>query len=178
MKKIFIYIAISVLSHTVVFSQTTWKQVSGSVSFKIKNAGVTVTGRFGGLNTALLFSPDKLSASSLKGSVEVPTLKTGIDKRDEDLQGDKYFDAGKYKLIEIKSTKLYKKGNEYAGLFNVAIKGVTKQVEIPFSFTQTGKEAEFKGDFTIDRGDFGVGGKTLTMSETADVSIDIKAERK
>src|ERR1019366_3429032 len=156
------------------FCQTTWKASSGSVSFKIKNAGVTVTGRFSGLNTSLIFSPNKLSSSSLKGSLEVSTIKTGIDKRDADLKGDKYFDAGKYKLIEVKSIKLYKKGAQYAGLFNVTIKGVTKQVEIPFEFSQHGNEAEFKGNVTINRRDFGVGGKTLTMADDADVSIDVK----
>ncbi len=159
-----------------VFAQTTWKATSGAVSFKIKNAGITVTGRFSGFNSTLAFGADKLASSSLKGSVDVGTIKTGNDKRDEDLKGDKYFDAGKYKTIEIKSVKLYKKGAQYAGLFNVTIKGVTKQVEIPFSFTQHGNEAEFKGDFTINRRDYGVGGKTLTMSDDADVSIDVKAK--
>jgi polyisoprenoid-binding protein YceI len=165
------------LSPAIAFSQTTWKSTTGTVSFTIKNAGVTVTGRFSGLSTGLVFSPDKLASSSLKGSVGVGTIKTGIDKRDEDLKGDKYFDEGKYKLIDVKSAKLYKKGNQYAGLFNITIKGVTKQVEIPFQFTQTGDNAEFKGDFTINRRDFGVGGKTLTMSDDAHVTIEVKAKK-
>lgn len=161
---------------TIVFCQTTWKAADGSVSFKIKNAGITVTGRFYGLNTSLIFSPDKLASSSLSGTVEVGTIKTGINKRDEDLKGSTYFDADKYKLIEVKSVKLYKKGAQYAGLFNITIKGVTKQVEIPFEFTEHENEAEFKGNFTINRRDFGVGGRTLTMADNADVSIDVKAK--
>jgi len=155
--------------------QTNWKMSSGEVSFKIKNAGLTVTGRFSGLKTTLLFSPDKLAASSLKGSVEVATIKTGIDKRDKDLQEEKYFNTDKYKLIEIASVKLSKKGNQYEGLFNVTIKGVTKQITIPFECNQQGKNAEFKGDFSINRRDFGVGEKSMMMSDNLNVSIDIKA---
>jgi len=158
-----------------VFCQTKWKTTSSEVVFKIKNAGFTVTGRFGGFNGQLAFSPDKLQSSSLKGSVQVGTIKTGIDKRDADLKEEKYFNEGKYKTISIKSTKLYKKGNQYAGLFNVTIKGVTKQMEIPFTFTQHGKEAEFKGSLTISRKQFGIGGPTLTMSDEANVSIVVKA---
>ena len=164
------------LSPAIVFSQTTWKQTSASVEFKIKNAGINVTGRFSGLTTSLVFSPDKLASSSLKGSVGVSTIKTGIDKRDKDLQEDTYFNTGKFKTIEVKSTKISKKGSQYSGVFNVTIKGVTKQVEIPFQFTQHGNEAEFKGSFTINRRDFGVGGKTLTMSDDAEVTIDVKAK--
>lgn len=158
------------------FAQTKWQPVTYNVSFKIKNAGVIVSGKFTGLKTDLKFSPDKLNTSHLKGTVEVPTIKTGIGKRDEDLKNEKYFNAKKYNLIEVASTKLYKKDAQYAGMFNVTIKGVTKQVEIPFEYIQNGKEAEFKGTFIINRRDYGVGGKTLTMSEDADVTIYIKAK--
>ena len=175
MKKTILVLVLFVLS-VAGFCQTTWKAATGSVSFKIKNAGITVTGRFSGLNTQLVFSPDKLSSSSLAGSVSVGTIKTGIDKRDEDLKGETYFNAGKYKLIEVKSVKLYKKGAQYAGLFSITMKGITKQLEIPFQFSQHGNEAEFKGSFTINRRDFGIGGKTLTMADHADVSIDVKAK--
>jgi polyisoprenoid-binding protein YceI len=176
MKEKFLISAVALLHLPLMsFCQTTWKMTSGEVSFKIKNAGVTVTGRFPGLNTSLVFGPDKLASSYIKGSVSVGTIKTGIDKRDEDLKGAKYFDEGKYKLIDVKSVKLTKKGNQYAGTFNVTMKGVTKQVEIPFEFIQQGSNAEFKGTMTINRRDFGVGGKTLTMADDAVVTIDIKA---
>jgi polyisoprenoid-binding protein YceI len=176
MKKQIITAGIVMLFFSAAQAQTTWKMTSGEVSFKIKNAGVSVTGRFSGLNTKLVFSPDKLSSSSLSGSLEVGTIKTGIDKRDEDLKADKYFDAAKYKIIEMKSTKLSKKGDKYVGTFSVTMKGVTKQVEVPFEFIQKGQDAEFKGTFSINRRDYGVGGKTLTMSDDANVTIDIKAK--
>ena len=158
------------------FGQTTWQPTSSDVSFKIKNAGITVTGHFSSLKADMKFSPDKLSSSHLKASVEVATLKTGIKKRDKDLQDDTYFNADKYKLIEVESVSLEKKGSQYSGFFKVTIKGVTKQVEIPFDFKQTGNIAEFTGAFTINRRDYGVGGKTLTMSDDATVNIDIKAK--
>jgi len=97
--------------------------------------------------------------------------------RDNDLQGEKYFNSDKYKVIEVASTKLYHKGTQYAGMFNVTIKGVTKQVEIPFEFKQSGNEAEFTGSFPLNRRDFGVGGRTLTMSDNLTVNIHIKAKK-
>ncbi len=177
MKKILFVLSAGFFYPMIIFGQTTWTANSSEILFKIKNAGITVTGRFGGFNSSLVFSPDKLESSSLKGSVEVATIKTGINKRDQDLKGENYFNEVKYKLIEVKSSKLYKKGTQYAGLFNVTIKGITKQVEIPFEFTQNGNEAKFNGNFTIDRGNFGVGGETLTMADNADVSIEIKAKK-
>ena len=169
-------VLLSVVVPALAFAQTTWKPTSSEISFKIKNAGATVTGRFTGLQTTLKFSPDKLSSSSLDGSVDVATIKTGIDKRDKDLLEEKYFDADKFKKIELKSTKLYKKGEQFAGLFNVTIKGVTKQVEVPFEFKQTGSDATFNSSFTINRRDFGVGGKSMMMSDDLTVNIVLKAK--
>ena len=177
MKKIFLISALSLLP-AIAFCQAQWQATSGEVSFTIKNAGVTVTGRFSGLKADLLFSPDKLGSSSLKGSVEVATIKTGLDKRDKDLLEEKYFDAGKHKEIEVASVKLAKKGAAYTGTFNVTIKGVTKQVEIPFTFTQAGGQGEFKGSFTINRRDYGVGDKSMMMADDLAVSIDVKAKKK
>ena len=175
MKKTFL-ISILSLFPIIAFSQAKWQATLGTVMFKIKNTGATVTGRFSGLKANLIFSPDKLAASALKGSVDVSTLKTGIDKRDKDLMGEKYFDAGKHQQIEVASVKLTKKGSGYSGQFNVTIKGVTKPVEIPFSFTQTGNQAEFKGDFSVNRRDFGLGEKSVMMSDDVNVSIDVKAK--
>ncbi len=173
--RLLVLFVLLLLVPAIVFGQT-WKPEEYEVSFKIKNAGVTVTGRFTGLKTNLVFNPADLAKSALSASVDVTTIKTGINKRDEDLQEEQYFNSGKYKLIEMKSTKLYAKDGKYAGMFNVTIKGVTKQVEIPFEFTRNGNDAEFKGSFDLNRRDFGVGGSSMMMGDNLTVSIMIKAK--
>jgi polyisoprenoid-binding protein YceI len=173
--RILVMFVLLLLVPAIVFGQT-WKPSEYEVSFKIKNAGITVAGRFTGLKANLVFSPADLAKSSLSASVDVTTIKTGINKRDEDLQEEQYFNSGKYKTIEMKSTKLYAKDNKYAGMFNVTIKGVTKQVEIPFEFTRNGNDGEFKGSFDLNRRDFGVGGSSMMMSDNLTVSIMIKAK--
>jgi len=156
-------------------AQKTWNPVSQDITFKIKNAGITVNGKFDGWRTEIFFSPDKLATSTLKGTIEAKSIKTGIGLRDEHLRGETYFNADSFKTIQIVSKKLYIKDVNYAGLFQVTIKGVTKEVEIPFQFNQLGDEAVFKGTFTINRRDFGVGGKSMVMADDVIVTIEIKA---
>ena len=177
MKKFLLVIVLSVLCHPVSsFSQATWTAYEYSITFKIKNAGLTVNGKFSGLKTEILFSPEKLSGSKISGSVDAATLVTGINMRDNSIKGDKYLDAEKYKLLEATSTKLYTKDADYAGMFNITIKGVTKEIEIPFKFTPLGNLAEFDGEFTLNRRDFGVGGGSMTMADNLKVHIVIKAK--
>ncbi len=160
----------------VAFGQTTWNQQSYEVSFKIRNAGMNVNGSLGNLKTTLLFSPDHLSTSSLKGTVDVNTINTGISARNSHLKKPEYFNADTFKIIELVSEKLYIKGAGYAGMFKVTIKGVTKEMEIPFEFNQFADEAEFKAIFQINRRDFGVGGSSMLMGDALIVNIDIKAK--
>ena len=178
MKKIFLSVALLLfMLPEVAISQTVWNQSSCDVSFKIKNAGMGVTGRFPGITTNLLFSPDNLNASKLQGFARVGTINTGINKRDKDLQAKTYFFADSFNQISVVSESLYTKGTQYAGMFNVTIKGITKKVEIPFEFNQLGSEAEFKGTFKLNRRDFNVGGHSLILSDNLEVSLDIKAKR-
>ena len=157
--------------------QTTWTAYEYSISFKIKNAGITVNGKFTGLKSEILFSPTKLSASKISGNVDAGTLATGINMRDNSIKDEKYLNAEKFKLIEATSTKIYTKDNDYAGMFNITIKGVTKEIEIPFEFIQLGDLAEFNGEFTLDRKDFGVGGSSMTMGDNVKVHLLIKAKK-
>ncbi len=160
-----------------VTAQTVWTQTSCDVSFKIKNAGIGVTGRFPGVTTNLLFSPDNLKSSKLQGFAKVGAINTGINKRDKDLQARTYFFADSFTTISIVSERLYTKGTQYAGMFDVTIKGVTKKVEIPFEFNQLGSEADFKGTFKLNRRDFNVGGYSLILSDNLEVSIEVKAKK-
>ncbi len=53
--------------------------------------------------------------------------------------------------------------NKYHGTFDLTIKGVTKQVEIPFTYTSKENEGTFSAEFTVNRRDFGVGSKSLIL---------------
>ena len=117
-----------------------------------------------------------MSASKLSGTVEAGTLKTGINIRDKNIKDGHYLDVEKYKLIEISSEKLYMKGTQYAGIFKVTIKGVTKEIEIPFDFLQLGDVADFNSTFTINRRDFSVGSGSMTMADNLTVNIKVKAK--
>ncbi len=176
-RTLFALVLLSFLLPTTGFGQDKWNPVSYEISFKIKNAGITVNGKFTGLKTDLLFSPDKLETSKLSGSVEAGSLVTGINKRDKTIKEDKYLNADTFKIIEISSEKLYYKGAAYAGTFKVKIKNTTKEIEIPFDFIPFGDEADFKGSFTINRRDFNVGGSSFTMSDDVTVTIAIKAKK-
>ena len=160
------------------FAQPVWSVKSSAITFKIKNAGFTVDGSFQGFMGEVVFEGGKLAESHIQASVETKTLNTGIGLRDNHLRKEDYFGAEKYPKITMKSTGFVSKGgNNYEGTFQLTIKAVTKSVSVPFAFTETGNTGIFKGSFTINRRDFGVGGNSWTISDNTTIEINLSVAK-
>src|ERR1700741_279280 len=161
-KKLFLLLIIlQMVSSEIVCAQSKsnnlWTVASSDVKFRIKNAKVNVDGAFTGLVAKINFDPLKPESSSFEAKVDVNTIKTGIDMRDGHLKKAEYFDVAKYPEINIKSTSVTKiSEGQYNAKCTLTVKGKSKEINIPFSFVQTGNKALFKGTFDLNRLDFGV----------------------
>lgn len=142
-----------------------------SVTFTIKNFGIPTKGEFKGLKGVIKWDPANVSNSSFNVSVDVSTINTGIDMRDNDLKKETYFNLAKYPTINFISTTV--SAESVTG--NLTIKGVTKQVTIPYTVSQDGNGYVFEGSFSLARKDFGVGGSSVVLSDHVDVSLKVHA---
>jgi polyisoprenoid-binding protein YceI len=160
------------------FVTTTFAQVKvtqAKITFQIKNLGINTGGFFGNMQANIQFDPAALAASTIEATVDVNSINTDNDTRDEHLRSDEFFDAAKYPKIVMKSVALkHKSGNNYSGQFNVTMKNHTKVFEVPFIYISAGNNATFKGSFKLNRLDFGVGDKSLVLAN--DVTVFIEAE--
>jgi polyisoprenoid-binding protein YceI len=177
MKKFFVLIAL--ISAT--YSGTLYAQTSGMrsvITFEIKNLGIATTGSIGGLITKVHFIPANLSSSSLEASVDVNTINTDNSSRDEHLRSEDFFDVSHFPKIVLKSMAFkHKSGNNYVGTFTLTIKGKSKQIEVPFAFMDKENTVEFKCAFKINRLDFGVGSKSMILSDEVIINIDCEEKK-
>jgi polyisoprenoid-binding protein YceI len=174
MKKISPFIILMLIA-TVSFAQVKQQTVTKSaITFHIKNLGITVDGIFSGFKGDIKFDPANLAGSSIEASVETNTIDTDNGTRNDHLKSDSYFDAAKYPAITMKSVSFkHNSGNKYTGTFNLTIKDKTNTVTVPFTFAETGNSGEFKGNLQIKRTDYGVGGRSLVMSDDVKIDIDV-----
>ncbi|CAN5778978.1 hypothetical protein BH10BAC3_BH10BAC3_00930 [soil metagenome] len=154
-----------------------WKAntAASKIGFSVKGPFGTVNGSFSGLQSTILFDKDKLATSSIIANVSTSSISTGVKLRNSDLQKEKYLDAAKHPTISFKSDKIEKSGSGYKAIGEMTIKGISKHQEIPFSFTEKGNEAIFKGTFTIQRQDYGIGkpGGSIGNNVTVDFTIPV-----
>jgi len=152
--------------------QPNWKVKSSAITFKIKNAGLTVNGSFSNLDATINFNPLKPEDANIKASVNANTINTGIEMRDNHLKKPEYFDVEKYPKISIQSTKIEKTGPvSFIGTFKLTMKGTSKEIKIPFNFLKLADKTELKGSFTLNRLDYNIGGNSLTLGDNVTVNI-------
>src|SRR5665647_1760107 len=175
MKKLICSFAVTVFV-SYLFAQNYTPADNGSyVKFSIKNFGLNVSGGFKGLKGKASFNPANLPASSINAAVDAATVNTGNGSRDSHLKKEEYFDVAKYPLISFVSTKITN-STKAGTLFiegKITIKGVTKTISFPFTATPNSNGYLFEGEFKLNRRDFGVGGKSLVMSDNLTVSLSV-----
>ena len=148
------------------------------VHFVIKNFGIKTGGDFTGLKGTVKFDPTNYSATVFDVTVDASTIDTDNDSRDGHLKKAEYFDVATYKTIHFKSTKVTQ--SSIAGRLyvygNLTIKNITKPVEFGFEAKPKNCGYVFDGQFTINRRDFGVGGSSISLSDSLTVSLLVLAK--
>jgi polyisoprenoid-binding protein YceI len=156
------------------FRERTIRPQRSAVTFKIKNFGMTVEGSFSGLKGSVRFDPDKPGEVSFDVTVDAKTVNTGNSARDRHLQAPDYFHAAKYPAIRFKSTSVTRSGNTWVAAGKLTIRDVTKDVILPFSFSEVSNT--FSGKLALNRRDYHVGGKSISMSDDVEVEIKVLAD--
>ena len=179
MKKILLYIGFTLFGSCLFAQNYTLSDTNSAIGFLIRNFGIEVNGNFKGLKGKISFNPIDFSAFSIFCSVDAATIKTGIELRDNHLRREEYFNVSKYPLISFVSTNITnsKKNGTLLLTGNITIKGVTRKISFPFTITPKGEDYLLAGEFQIDRRDYGIGGKSMVLSDNLTVSISVLAKK-
>lgn len=126
-------------------------------------AGMTrVTGKFTRFEASMLYDVDDPSRWTLEASIEAASVDTGIDERDEDLRGPDFFDTENHPRILFESDAIQRRGDEFVARGKLTIRGVAREIELPFRVTAVDWEDEapllgLAAKLSLNRTDFGVG---------------------
>lgn len=179
MRKILFFIFI-LSSSLISFGQTYTAADEGSkVKFIIKNFGINTGGTMEGIRGTIIFDANNLSIAEFNVSVDANTIDTDINARDNHIRKTEYLDVEKYPTISFKSTKVTKTNTiEYLYIYgDLTIKEVTQEVKFPFTVTPKDGGFLFEGEFKINRRDFGVGGRSFSMSDELKVELSVFAKK-
>lgn len=149
---------------------------SSTVTFQIRNFGLTVQGSLSGINGKVSLNEKGAVPVSFDLEVPVNSIETGIALRDNHLKKKEYFDASKFPLLKFMSTRVEKKdATHFAVIGMLSVKGVSREIQIPTVMSDSAGNQTFSGSFTIDRLDYQVGGSSLSLADEVEVTFVIVA---
>ena len=134
------------------------------ITFKVKHLGITnVSGSFGIFSGNFEFDPKAFEKGTASATIDVSSINTGVEQRDNHLRSADFFDVEKHPKMTFKSTKIQGiEGSSFELVGDLTIRGVTKPVtlEVDFDGTATdpfgNEKAAFTASTTINRKDFGM----------------------
>ncbi len=145
---------------------------STEITFKIKNIGIYVDGTFTEVTVSSNFKSKNLEDSYINVTINVNSITTKNTKRDKHLLKDDFFDVANYSTIKFVSTKIEKiSENNYKLTANLTIKKITKSIEIPLEINENDTSVTIKSNFSLNRRDYNIGGKSWVLSNTVKIQI-------
>ena len=143
-----------------------------SPDYSVKFSGKGVSGIFKTFNATITFDESNLATSKFLVTIDVASINTGNAMQNRHATGAEWFDAAKYPKIKFTSSSIEKSTSGYIVKGKMEVKGITKDVAIPFSFTKSGTSGEFVSSLTIKRSDYGIGAGSNDVSE--EIKVDVK----
>jgi polyisoprenoid-binding protein YceI len=154
------------------------------VEFTYSHFGFSnITGRFDTVESEFLFDPQDPTQSSVKVTIPMASLSTGVEKLDTHLLSADFFDAEKYPTATFTSTGVTAAGEgrlQVAG--DLSIHGVTRPVVLDVTINKIGEHpmaktpaAGFDARTTIKRSDFGVGNYAPAVSDEVLIEITVES---
>lgn len=142
----------------------TFDKAHSKIQFDVAHMVISeVSGQFHDYEGTILADKEDFSDAKIEFSIDVKSVDTDTEKRDQHLRSADFFDVEKYPKITFKSTSMKKAGEkQYKLTGDFTMHGITKTVTLDVKYGGTVKDsygnikAGFKITGTINRTDFGL----------------------
>jgi polyisoprenoid-binding protein YceI len=167
------------------------------INFSVRHFFTPVSGSFDDYEVNLMYDAENPANSTVEVVIDVASVNTGNERRDNHLRSGDWFEAERYPQITFKSKSVQQAGaGRLLARGDLAIKGVTREVEleitvlglkdIPSQMQEmlggVTQIASFTAATGLDRGDYGVGvgswAETMVVGSDVEISISVEANRK
>ena len=179
-KKMFILLVVFAVSS---FAQTKWTfdKTHTQVKFTVTHLVITeVEGNFSSFDGSVETNGDNFDNAKINFTIDVASINTDNEKRDEHLKSDDFFSADKFAKITFVGKSLKKiSDKKYKLVGDITIRDITKEIELDVKYNGIvndpwgNTKAGFKLTGELDRFDFGLKWNALLEAGGAVVSKEV-----
>ena len=155
-----------------------------TAQFTVRHMAISnVTGNFTKVSGTVMFNDKDITQSQVTASIDVNSVNTRVEMRDNDLRSPNFFDVAKYPTIDFKSKKVVKTGDKLQMIGDLTMHGTTREVTLdldgptpeiadPWGNMRRG----FSATTTINRKDYGLMWNNMLKTGEAVVGDNVKIQ--
>ncbi len=129
-----------------------------SIHFEFRQMGVPVKGGFKRFTTQMTFDPAKPEAARAQIEIDLASIDAGSPEADEESAGKLWFNRSAYPKATFVASQVRPLGNNRYELHGtLTLKGRSRDMVVPVTYTPGKSAATFDGGFVLKRLDFGIG---------------------
>ncbi len=143
-------------AHAVEYTTVLPKQ--SRVDFEFRQMGVPIKGGFKRFTVQMAFDPAKPEAARATIEIDLASIDAGSREADDESAGKLWFNRSMYPKAAFVSKEVRALGNNRFELRGaLTLKGRTRDLVIPVTYTPGKAASTFDGSFVLKRLDFGIG---------------------
>lgn len=165
------------------------------VQFSARHMMITsVKGRFGTLTGEITVDGDAPGNSSATAEIDVASLDTGVQQRDDHLRSADFLDVEQHPTLTFRTTRIEgsptRPGDAFRVVGELTIRGTTREITLDAIYEGSGKDpwgglrSSFTASTTVDRREFGLtwnqaletGG--ILVGNDVRITLDVQAVKK
>jgi polyisoprenoid-binding protein YceI len=158
------------------------RPAESTIALEVTYLGSPVAAKFEKFSADIEFDPADLVRSTVTVRIDTGSFDSQSEDRDEFVKERGWFDIARFPEARFvtKSIRSVAPGR-YEASADLTIRGITKEVKLPFALVIEGDVARMDGGLSLDRTDYGVGqgdwASTKEVGSSVGVSVRVVADR-
>lgn len=132
------------------------QNAASRITFNFQQMKVPMDGSFKKFSGKIDFDAAKPETSKIEISVDVASISV-YEEADPEVVKPIWLNAAAFPQARFVSKRIKALGGRYQAEGTLSIKGINREVTVPFDYKEQGTNASVDGQFTLKRGDYKVG---------------------
>jgi polyisoprenoid-binding protein YceI len=160
-----------------------WRlQNNSAFAFEASFEGAPLEGSFTDFDVRIEFDPEEPAGSSLRVTVALAGAGMGDSDMNEAIAAQEWFDVKGFPNAQYSSNDIVESApGSYVVHGVLVLKGIRRDVDVPFLWSESGDLATMRGEFMLKRTDFNIGTGEWASGEQIGIDVvvrfDLQLER-
>jgi polyisoprenoid-binding protein YceI len=153
-----------------------WRlQDDSTFSFEASFEGTPLEGGFTDFDVSFEFDPQEPGVGTLRVSVALAGADMGDSDMNEAIAAEEWFDVKGFPSAQYSSDNIVETATgSYVAHGVLVLKGIRRDVDVPFTWSESAGGATMRGEFSLKRTDFDIGTGEWASGEQIGIDVTLR----